>query len=79
MGTLSTPAGVGRGGGLKVKAPDQARERTDDLGKLYDHQGVKQLCAGASLKKVWPDVTLLCLHKFEVLLQKLLLCLGPAN
>lgn len=64
VGTLSTPAGVGRGGGLKVKAPDQARERTDDLGKLYEHEGPmgKQLCAGASLKRVWPDVPLLCLR-----------------
>lgn len=39
----------------------------------------KQLDAGPSLKIVWPDVTLLCLHYFEALLQKLLLCLGPAN
>lgn len=43
-----------------MKAPDQARERTDDLGKPYEHKGPmeKQLDARASLKIVWPDVTL---------------------
>lgn len=67
MGSLSgnplhTSRSWRRSRGLKVKAPDQARERTDDWGKLYEHEGPmeKQLDAGASL--VWPDVTLLCLH-----------------
>lgn len=52
-----------RGGDLKGRAPAQARERTDNLGKLYEHEGPveKHLHAVASLKIVLADVGLICL------------------